>query len=515
MNPYFKPRSYSGTSYKVTELRKIYEYPPPSSKPITVGIPSWGGGVYGTITNGILTDGDIQKCWAYEGILPANMPIVKVRFIGGALNDLSDRVYNMTCENALDIISVGSGCPSNLLTIILFIFPNHYSFTQGINVILNSPVTIISCSWGTPESQANMPDMIRANAMLQKATSRGINICVASGDNGADDGTNRLTLDYPSACPYVISLGGTTLTANKGEWKSETVWNSRQGSTGGGISNYFLKQSWQTKQTRPGKFRSSPDVALVADPNTGITIVLNGKLVHNIGGTSVSAPLFAGFLACISPKVNVASLLYSAPLSCYHDIRVGNNDGYNATLGYDNCSGMGSIIGTKLATYILKNSLSISPSTHQSILIGNTITYSTNLQSVQWSSSNPSVATVNQGVVTGIKAGKVTITATQSNSSASTIVTVLPILATHITLSLASSPQLNKPVRLLTTITPSNVTNPEIQFKSNNPNFRIKAGFLMCTKAGTAIISARTTDGSNKMTTLQVTVKYSAKMLFT
>ena len=406
-----------------------------------------GGGVNGTIIDDILTNGDIQKCWAYEGISQANMPIVKVKFIGGATNNLSNSVYNMTCENALDIISVGSCCPTHNLTIILFIFPYYWSFTQGLATVLSSPATIISCSWGTPESRANMKDMVSANTLIQKATSRGINMCTASGDNGADDGTNKLALDYPSACPYVISLGGTTITDENGVWKSERVWNSSEGSTGGGVSNYFLKQNWQTKQTRPGKFRSSPDVASVADPNTGITIFLNGKQVDGIGGTSVSAPMFAGFLACISPKVNVAPLLYSAPSSCYRDITVGNNDGYNAGPGYDNCTGLGSIIGVNLANYIsLKNS--------------------------------PSV------------------------------------LATKITISLASSLRLNKPVKLIAILTPNNVTIPQVTFKSSNPNFIIKLGFLMCTKPGTATISAYTMDGSNKMSKLTVTVKYTAKMLF-
>jgi kumamolisin len=447
MKPYFKPRTNSAKSYKVTELCKIYEYPPPSSNPVTVAIPSWGGGVYGTITNEILTNGDVQKCWAYEGILPDNMPIVKVKFIGGATNNLSERVYNMTCENALDIISVGSCCPTNKLTIILFIFPYDWSFTQGLVTVLKSPATIISCSWGSPEIRTNMEDMVTANAMLQKATSRGINMCAASGDNGADDGTHKLALDYPSACPYVISVGGTTLTDLNGVWSRETVWNSPQGSTGGGVSNYFLKQSWQTKQTRPGKFRSSPDIALVADPNTGITIVLNGNLVYGIGGTSVSAPMFAGFLACISPAVNVSPLLYSAPSSCYRDITVGNNDGYNAGPGYDYCTGLGSIIGTKLANYIsLKNF--------------------------------PSV------------------------------------LATKITLSLADVLKVNKPVKLLTTLSPFNVTNPVVRFTSSNPNFIIKGGYLICKKPGTATIVAFTMDGSKQMSKLIVTVKYTAKMLF-
>ena len=172
--------------------------------------------------------------------------------------------------------------------------------------------------------------------------------------------------------------------------------------------------------------------------------------MHNIGGTSVSAPMFAGFLACISPKVNVAPLLYSAPQSCYRDIIVGNNDGYNAGPGYDYCTGFGSIIGTKLAEYILENNF-ITPT----------------------------------------------------------------ILATKITLSLAGVLKLNKPVQLITQISPNNVTTSQVAFRSNNPHFIIKLGYLICKKPGSATITAFTLDGSKQMASLRVTVKYKAKMLFT
>jgi hypothetical protein len=66
---------------------------------------------------------------------------------------------------------------------------------------------------------------------------------------------------------------------------------------------------------------------------------------------------------------------------------------------------------TASRTVTVHKALSISGSS--SVAVGKTITLSTTKNSVTWSSSNKSVATISaKGVVTGVKAGTVTITAT-------------------------------------------------------------------------------------------------------
>jgi kumamolisin len=96
--------------------------------------------------------------------------------------------------------------------------------------------------------------------------------------------------------------------------------------------------------------RLVPDVSAVADPNTGALLVLHGKGTQ-IGGTSWSAPIWAGFCAMINEARNKAGkpplpflnpLLY--PLmgtACFRDVTAGSNGAYKAGPGYDMVTGIG------------------------------------------------------------------------------------------------------------------------------------------------------------------------------
>ena len=161
--------------------------------------------------------------------------------------------------------------------------------------------------------------------------------------------------------------------------KPDTVWSYDPffgWGTGGGLSSYFIS-------TRPvvypalgsvqpsvdslitAKMRSSPDVSLNADPVNGWTVYFNKTLyVSGFGGTSCVAPAFSAFLGLVNKKFksNPIDALYAAYASdvlCYRDITIGSNDnlpnsvnGYTARPGFDQCTGMGSINGTILASYL-------------------------------------------------------------------------------------------------------------------------------------------------------------------
>jgi kumamolisin len=93
-----------------------------------------------------------------------------------------------------------------------------------------------------------------------------------------------------------------------------------------------------------------PDVSLVADPGTGAFLILNGKGIQ-IGGTSWSAPVWAGFCALINqaranadkPRLGFLNpQLY--PLGdgpCFRDITTGTNGAFHANAGYDEVTGLG------------------------------------------------------------------------------------------------------------------------------------------------------------------------------
>jgi kumamolisin len=99
-----------------------------------------------------------------------------------------------------------------------------------------------------------------------------------------------------------------------------------------------------------GGGRLVPDVSAAADPNTGAFLVLNGAPV-GMGGTSWSAPMWAGFCALINDARSKAGkpplpflnpFLYAqAGTACFRDVISGSNGAYSAGAGYDSITGLG------------------------------------------------------------------------------------------------------------------------------------------------------------------------------
>ena len=90
-----------------------------------------------------------------------------------------------------------------------------------------------------------------------------------------------------------------------------------------------------------------------ADPSSGYSVRVDGSATV-IGGTSAVAPLWAALLARINQSLGAAAgfvnpLLYSANgRTTFHDVTIGNNDGYSAGPGWDPCTGWGTPDGTRL-----------------------------------------------------------------------------------------------------------------------------------------------------------------------
>jgi len=166
------------------------------------------------------------------------------------------------------------------------------------------------------------------------------------------------------------------------------------GAGGGGASAFFAKPAWQTGTGVPADAsRDVPDFSfnaaalhdgyLVCSSGDGTTepactngFVSSNNLVNVFGGTSFVAPSFAGVLALVEQHLgnttglgNVGPILYgflTGPTytSVFHDITTGNNSipcaqgtlncptgspiGFNATTGYDQASGIGTIDVSKL-----------------------------------------------------------------------------------------------------------------------------------------------------------------------
>jgi subtilase family serine protease len=203
---------------------------------------------------------------------------------------------------------------------------------QALNEVVDRHLAnVVSNSWGLPESFAPRGEILAMNAVFQQAAAEGIGVYVASGD----DGDNRLaagkvSAGFPDSSPWVTSVGGTSLAISRTgdyEWEAgwgttTTDWNGTRWApkapgefmygSGGGPSHVFPMPAYQAavvplaEATWKGiARRAEPDLAMDADPQTGVTFAQtyvdgNGRrrIIDSwIGGTSLAAPLVAGVMA--------------------------------------------------------------------------------------------------------------------------------------------------------------------------------------------------------------------------
>jgi kumamolisin len=266
-------------------------------------------------------------------------------------------------EVMLDIEVAASVAPG--AKIVVYFTPNtDQGFTDAITTAIhdtaNKP-SVISISWGGPESSWTAQAMTALDAACQSAAALGVTITVAAGDNGSTDGATGNNVDFPASSPHVLACGGTKLDANGSTLVSEVVWNeqaSNEGATGGGVSNVFPLPTWQANAKVPapsqkGGGRGVPDVAGDADPTTGYTIRVDGQTMV-IGGTSAVAPLWAGLVAVANQQLGaqvgfIQPAIYATKAAAaFNDITEGNNGAFSAGPGWDACTGLGSPIANKL-----------------------------------------------------------------------------------------------------------------------------------------------------------------------
>ena len=217
--------------------------------------------------------------------------------------------------------------------------------------------------------------------LFQQAVAQGQSVFVSSGDQGAaglgyDANTNSCivnstpSVNEMSADPNVTSVGGTqfkAIFANGSDqgYVTESAWNDVSGASGGGASQIFSKPEYQIGAGVPDdSARDVPDVAIMASPNSpgalfGNDVSGTGEVECCVGGTSLSAPLWAGFSRVIAQQAgntrlgNLNPIIYQLANQQYatagfHDVTIGNNGyngmpGFSAGPGYDQATGWGTV----------------------------------------------------------------------------------------------------------------------------------------------------------------------------
>ena len=320
----------TNVSYTPVQVAQLYQFPAkPSAAGETIGIIELGGG-YKTA--------DLAT---YFKSLGQKTPSVTAVSVDGGKNSPSN-ANSADGEVMLDIEVAASVAPG--AKIIVYFTPNtDQGFIDAIATAVhdtkNNP-SVISISWGGPESSWTGQSLTALDAACQSAAALGITITVAAGDNGSTDGVTDGAnhVDFPASSPHVLACGGTNLQGSGSTITSETVWNelaNNEGATGGGVSNVFPLPTWQAnsnvpKPTVSGGGRGVPDVCGDADPSSGYNVRVDGSNMV-IGGTSAVAPLWAGLIALANAQNGKSAgflqpAIYAAKAkTAFRDITSGTN----------------------------------------------------------------------------------------------------------------------------------------------------------------------------------------------
>jgi subtilase family serine protease len=327
-------------------------------------------------------------------------------------------------EADLDVEWSGAMAPKATIKLVVSASTNT---TDGVDlsaeyIVEHNLAPVMSTSFGACEASLGTAERAFYTNLWQQAAAQGITAIVSSGDSGAaacDDpsegpATHGAAVSGLASTPYNIAVGGTQFNENGADskyWSStngpdqssvlgyipENVWNESCSSpcffvnlfaSGGGASAFYPKPSWQAGPGVPndGK-RDIPDVSLAAaGGHDGYLVCQDGACITDssgqlisafvVGGTSASAPSFAGIMALVNQKTgsrqgqgnfvlyplaaaqNAANCDSSTgpQVSCtFNDVTQGNNDvpdqaGASATPAYDLATGLGSVNAANLVS---------------------------------------------------------------------------------------------------------------------------------------------------------------------
>ena len=295
---------------------------------------------------------------------------------------------------------------------------------------------IVSVSYGVSELDINTGTVTYKGStvgftnaedqLFQQMAAQGQTVCVASGDSGAytDEYYSVPNTADPASHPWVLAVGGTDLqdtptpTTLTAKYVSEQAWwfpydygrGPRGTGGGGGVSTLWSIPAWQTPLVNTTynpqgskTYRNVPDVSLYGDYDSGgYDIYYTDPTAASspgwgaFNGTSAAAPLWAAFLATVNqaraaqnlhgigfanPAIYATAANAAKYAADFHDISDSTWNGYYyTTKGYDNATGLGTLIGDKLFadlvpsannTTIGPKSLTFSPT---SVIAGQTTT---------------------------------------------------------------------------------------------------------------------------------------------
>jgi len=276
---------------------------------------------------------DLQSFWQSFGVTRENPTVVQT------LDDISTRYL----ETTLDVEWAAGLAPG--ADVLVYSGPDARNtsvlFTYNEAIALGEVSVLTSSFAHREETEA---DLVRNhfNDSSRMGAALGMTIVVASGDSARTD--------IPSSSPYVTCVGGTKLTLSAaGEVAEEVAWSG----SGSGAARTFPMPWYQegVVTDSEGK-RAVTDLSLNASQEPGFWVYYIGEWKGGYGGTSFSAPVFAGLITLVAqhrlengkPPLGLLNpfLYQSAEVQAtFRDIVSGKTEFYPAKPGWDYPTGWG------------------------------------------------------------------------------------------------------------------------------------------------------------------------------
>ncbi|MER8046754.1 S53 family peptidase [Streptomyces sp. NPDC094032] len=266
-------------------------------------------------------------------------------------------------EETLDVEAVHAVAPDADVVYVAGASCNDPDLLDALNKIVDKRLAdIVSNSWGDIEANETPEIAAAYDRTFKLGAIEGIGFYFSSGDDGdevANTGTKQV--DTPANSAWVTAVGGTSLAVGKNDgYQFETGWGTLKAplaadgaswtgfpgaytsGAGGGTSATVRQPDYQrgvvpdalAKATGTSRMRTVPDIAAIADPNTGFLVGQtqtwpDGSVSYDeyrIGGTSLAAPVVAGVQALAQQArhlpIGFANpgiyARYGSPL--YHDV---------------------------------------------------------------------------------------------------------------------------------------------------------------------------------------------------
>jgi subtilase family serine protease len=267
-------------------------------------------------------------------------------------------------EESLDVEAVHALAPDADITYVGASSCNDPDLLDSVSKVVDHHLAdIVSNSWGDVEANET-PDVAAAyDHVFQLGAVEGIGFYFSTGDDGDNVATTGAKqVGTPANSPWVTAVGGTSLAVGKDDdYTFETGWGTDQAAlskggeswkslpgtftsgAGGGTSTLYDQPFYQrgvvpdALATAHGgdPQRVLPDIAAVADPNTGFLMgqtqrFPNGEdkySEYRIGGTSLAAPVISGIQALAQQGQHGKPVGFANPAlyarsgsSAYHDV---------------------------------------------------------------------------------------------------------------------------------------------------------------------------------------------------